>query len=63
MANKVATFFNEIKLEMSKVSWTTKEEIVGSTIVVFISLGVLTFFIGVCDLLLSKLVNIIMTTL
>lgn len=61
MANKVVGFFNDIKLEMSKVSWPTKAELMGSTIVVIVSLAILSLFIGICDLFLSKLVNIIMT--
>ena len=61
MANKVAGFFNDIKLEMSKVSWPTKDELIGSTIVVIVSLAILSLFIGICDLLLSKIVNVIMT--
>ena len=61
MANKVAGFFNDIKLEMSKVSWPTKDELIGSTIIVIVSLAILSLFIGICDLFLSKIVNIIMT--
>ena len=61
MANKVAGFFNDIKLEMSKVSWPTKDELIGSTIIVIVSLAMLSIFIGICDLVLSKIVNIIMT--
>ena len=61
MANKVAGFFNDIKLEMSKVSWPTKDELIGSTIIVIVSLAILSAFIGICDIVLSKIVNIIMT--
>lgn len=61
MANKVTGFFNDIKVEMSKVSWPTREELMGSTIVVIVSLAILSLFIGVCDVFLSKIVNIIMT--
>ena len=61
MANKVAGFFNDIKLEMSKVSWPTKDELIGSTVIVMVSLAILSLFIGICDLFLSKLVNVIMT--
>ena len=61
MANKVAGFFNDIKLEMSKVSWPTKDELIGSTIIVIVSLAILSLFIGICDLFLSKIVNVIMT--
>ncbi|MDD5496752.1 MAG: preprotein translocase subunit SecE [Candidatus Omnitrophica bacterium] len=61
MANKVFNFFNEVKLELGKVTWSTKDELIGSTIVVIISLAILTAFIGLCDIILSTLVNIIMS--
>ncbi|MBI5143724.1 MAG: preprotein translocase subunit SecE [Candidatus Omnitrophica bacterium] len=63
MANKIISFFNDVKLEMSKVSWSTKDELIGSTIVVLVSLVILTVFIGICDLVLSRIVNIIMSML
>lgn len=61
MANKIVSFFKEVKTEMGKVSWSTKDELIGSTVVVLVSLAILSLFIGVCDLFLSKIVNIIMT--
>ena len=61
MANKFAGFFNDVKLEMGKVSWSTKDELIGSTIVVIVSLAILSIFIGVCDVVLSAAVNIIMS--
>jgi len=61
MANKVVNFFSEVKIEMSKVSWPTRDELIGSTIVVLVSLALLSGFIGVCDLFLSNIVNIIMS--
>ena len=63
MANKVAEYFKEVKLEMIKVSWPNRAELMGSTIVVLVSLGVLSLFIGVCDIALSTLVNVIMARL
>ena len=63
MANKVANFFKDIKLEMIKVSWPNKDELIGSTAIVLISLAILSAFIGVCDVVLSKVVNIIMARL
>ena len=63
MANKFTNFFKDIKLEMLKVSWPSKDELMGSTVIVIVSLTILSVFIGICDVLLSKIVNIIMTTL
>jgi preprotein translocase subunit SecE len=63
MANKFTNFFKDIKLEMAKVSWPNKDELIGSTVIVIVSLAILSVFIGVCDVVLSKIVNIIMTML
>lgn len=63
MANKVEAFFKDTKLEMMKVSWPSKDELIGSTVIVLISLAILSLFIGICDIILSKIVNIIMTRL
>jgi preprotein translocase subunit SecE len=60
MENKFATYLKDVKLELTKVSWPNKDELIGSTIVVLISLAILSLFIGVCDIILSKIVNIIM---
>ena len=61
MANKFVGFFNDVKLEMGKVSWSTRDELIGSTIVVIVSLAILSIFIGLCDVLLSSAVNTIMS--
>ena len=63
MANKVANFVKEVKVEMTKVAWPTRDELMGSTVIVLVSLAILAGFIGVCDIILSKLVNIIMARL
>jgi preprotein translocase subunit SecE len=63
MANKLTGFFKDIGLEMAKVSWPSKDELIGSTVIVMISLAILSAFIGVCDVILSKIVNVIMTVL
>ena len=60
---KLNDFFNDIKLEMGKVSWPTRDELIGSTVIVIVSLALLSLFIGICDAGLSALVNIIMVKL
>ena len=61
MGNKFVGFFNDVKLEMGKVSWSTRDELISSTIVVIVSLAILSIFIGVCDVVLSAAVNTIMS--
>jgi preprotein translocase subunit SecE len=63
MANKIGKFINDVKIEMSKVSWPNRDELTGATIIVLVSLAILSAFIGICDLVLSTVVNVIMTRL
>ncbi len=60
---KLKSFLKDIRLEMGKVSWPTKDELIGSTVIVLVSLALLSFFIGICDAGLSALVNVIMSKL
>ena len=55
MSNKVANYIKEVRAELKKVSWPTKNEMVNSTIVVIISVSILAVLIGVWDLFLSRL--------
>ena len=52
--NKVTGFLNEVKVELSKVSWSTRKELVGSTIVVIVITLIMGLFIGLLDLVLSQ---------
>ena len=59
--SKVRQFFQEVFDELKKVSWTTRRELVDSTIVVVVSIFVLAVVIGILDyfltLLLDKLIH------
>ena len=57
MANKLVGFVNEVKIELKKVSWPNKDELVGSTVVVLVSVAILSIFVGVCDLIFSRVIN------
>ena len=52
--DKVIGFLNEVKVELSKVSWSTRQELVGSTIVVIMITLIMGLFIGLLDLILSQ---------
>ncbi len=56
---KITNFITEVKVEMQKVSWSTKEELIGSTTVVIVSTLLLAMFIGVVDIILSRFVGLI----
>ncbi len=57
MANKAAAFITEVKTELKKVSWPTKNDLISSTIVVLVSVAILALFVGVCDLIFSRAIN------
>ncbi len=58
MLNKVKEFFREVKIELKKVVFPAKDELIGSTWVVIITVIVISLFLGMVDLVLSKLVGI-----
>lgn len=59
MTNKIKKFVNEVALELKKVSWSTRDELIGSTIAVIILVIILAVFIGACDIILSKIVDLV----
>jgi preprotein translocase subunit SecE len=60
MANKVTNFLREVKIELGKVTWSTKNELITSTVVVIASVLLLAVFIGICDFILLRLINFIL---
>jgi preprotein translocase subunit SecE len=58
MLNKVKEFFREVKVEMKKVVFPTREELIGSTWVVIITVIIISLFLGIIDLGLTKMVGI-----
>jgi preprotein translocase subunit SecE len=58
MLNKVKEFFREVKVEIKKVIFPSKDELIGSTWVVITTVIAISLFLGVVDLGLTKLVGI-----
>ncbi len=59
MIEKIKQFFREVKVEVHKVVYPTKEELIGSTWVVIVTVMVISLFLGVVDLSLTKLVGMV----
>ncbi|MFH1381078.1 MAG: preprotein translocase subunit SecE [Candidatus Omnitrophota bacterium] len=57
--NKITKFISDVKVELKKVSWPTRRELINSTIVVIISVAVLTLFISFCDLIWSSSIKFV----
>ena len=60
MANKAASFLKEVRQELDKVVWPSREELVGSTLIVIITTLILAAFIGVVDFILSFILRILL---
>ena len=53
MWNKLTNFIKDVRTEFSKVSWPTREDLIGSTGVVLVFSAVFAVFIGMFDLIIS----------
>lgn len=54
---KIGVFTGEVVSETKKTTWPEKDELVGSTVVVIISVVLLALFVGVCDKVLVVLLK------
>jgi len=54
---KIVQFVKEAKIELKKVKWPTRKELIDSTKVVLATSFLLAAFIGGIDFLLSQLIN------
>ena len=59
MFEKLKVFFDEVKLEAKKVNYPTKDELIGSTWVVITTVFVVSVFLGMVDLSLSKIIKLL----
>ena len=48
------TFLDEVNLEMKKVTWPSRKEILGSTTALIVATLLISLFLGVVDLVLAK---------
>lgn len=57
MMEKIKQFFREVKTETSKVVYPSRDELIGSTWIVIITVVVISVFLGIVDLSLAKIVG------
>jgi preprotein translocase subunit SecE len=53
-------FLREVRVEMQKVTWPSKNDVYGSTIVVMVAVVALTLVISIWDWALSQVMQLIM---
>lgn len=56
---KIGQFLGEVRLEMSKVKWPTRQDTVKLTLTVLITAGVLGGFVGGIDFLFTKILTVV----
>lgn len=56
---KIGQFLKEVKQELKKVSWSTREEIKDATVIILISVAITATIIGLFDFIMSRLINIV----
>lgn len=59
MIANVQKFIGEVTVELKKVSWSTKQELIDATWIVLISTFALGIYIGAIDFVLSKFLGLI----
>jgi len=59
MMKKIEKFLREVMAELKKVTWPTKDELVGSTIVTIVVSLIVAVFIGIVDRILSFIIQAI----
>lgn len=57
MFGRIRKFISEVVVELKKVSWPTRKELLDSTWIVLMSSAALGVYIGVTDFALSKFIS------
>ena len=51
---RLTAFFVDVREELKQVTWPTREELIGSALVVFVGVVFLASFISTCNFILSR---------
>lgn len=58
LISKPVNFLKEVRAELGKVAWSTRQELIDATIVVIVVTAIMAVFIGLIDILLSKFLSV-----
>lgn len=58
--DKAIQFLREVKVELKKVTWPSRKQTMGSTVVVLVIVTIISFFLGVVDAGLSGLIRAVL---
>jgi preprotein translocase subunit SecE len=57
---KSGQFLREVKIELKKVTWPTRKQTMGSTVVVVVLVMIFSLFLGLVDVGLSGLIRVVL---
>jgi preprotein translocase subunit SecE len=55
--DKVTTFLQDVHAETRKVSWPSRKDVFGSTLVVIVAVFIIASFLGIIDFALSLIIG------
>jgi preprotein translocase subunit SecE len=58
--NAAVQFLREVKIELKKVTWPSRKQTLGSTVVVLALVMLISLFLGVVDIGLSNLIGLVL---
>lgn len=59
--NKVIQYFQEVRLELAKVTWPRRNEVIKLTLIVLIISGLVGAYVGGLDFILTKVLETALT--
>jgi len=57
---KIINFIKEARAELRKVTWPNRKQLISSTVVVMITVALVAVFLGIVDLIFSRIVTMIL---
>lgn len=60
MMDQIILFLKESYAELQKVTWLSRKEVIGSTVVIIVLILILSVFVAFIDFIFVKLVGIIL---
>ena len=57
MLTRTRTFLTDVRVELKKVTWPSRQDTMSSTGVVLVVVFIISFYLGFIDILLSRMVT------
>jgi len=58
---RIIGFIGEVRYELSKVTWPTRDEVIRLTLIVFLVSGIIGAYVGGLDFLFTKVLALVVT--